>query len=321
VTKLRAGLCFLVLLLTLPVRAETVGAPTAVRPLAELTDAEFAFVSRHEGRTFWVSRMSWEGPALRTHPKWLDDDTAFAKLAEQSLPDSLRALTHKDVSLFDADGKPLCQTSLQAWGVLAEYDQGDDNWADLSKRALLERMYAAESDARRRYAAELKVPAGCEQARWARAASLPPTPVFKLTALKGKALLAERARLRAAPEWTEAQQRFAKQEKGRWDEHPDTQVRAYSCQVRGERYLLATLFQFNDCESFAADVVLTLRGRGKQAVQLPNNLSTEVEPVLALDLNGDGIPEWLTTDTLIGWDGERFGTVIDNSSLFSSCPC
>lgn len=320
-TWYRAGLCSFVLLLTLTARAEPGDAPLAVQPLAELTDADFAFVSSYQGRTFWVSHVSWEGPALRARPKWLSDDTAFATVAEQSLPQSLRALTREAVSLYDRDGKRLCQATLQGWGVLAEYDQGSDDWAGLSKPKLLARMYAAESDARRRYAAELKLPPGCAQVRWARATRLPPAPVFKLTALEGKALLAERARLRATPEWTEAQERFAKGEKGRWDQHPDTHVQAYSCQVRGERYLLATLFQFTDCESFAADVVLTLRGRGKAAVQLANDLSIEVAPVLALDLNGDGIPEWLTSDSLIGWDGERFTTVLDNSSMFSSCPC
>jgi hypothetical protein len=66
--------------------------------------------------------------------------------------------------------------------------------------------------------------------------------------------------------------------------------------------MLAHLQQFNDCESFSADVVLVFRGSGKNSQELNDELSGDVAPLVAPDLNGDAIPEWLTQWSLIAPD-------------------
>lgn len=303
-------------------RAHAADGGIASKPLEALTDAEFAFVQEVEGHPYWVSRLPWENQALRGRAKLIAQDAAFGRVAEDAMPAALKALVRQRISLFDAEGRELCKATLREWGVLAEFNDAGDTYWKMPRRKVLEKLFSQEpEDARLRYAVKLELPEGCASPAWARASDLPPAQVFAVSTLEGKALAAERPRFRKAADWVDTQQRFAEDHKGRWDEHADTHTSAFTCSVRGERFLLARLSRFEDCESFSAEVVLLYRGRGKQAQELSSSLSGEIEPTMALDLNGDGLPEWFTSDALIGWDGSEYTRVLDNGSVHDSCPC
>jgi hypothetical protein len=115
----------------------------------------------------------------------------------------------------------------------------------------------------------------------------------------------------------QAQRRFAKQAKGFWDKHEFTSGTGWVATVGESRFTVDSLQYVDGCEGFNADTSFVFR----DAELLKSDLSIAFFPKLALDLNGDGMPEWLTDDELIGWDGKALSIILSVEPETYVCPC
>lgn len=308
-------------------RAEAPGEapPDGPRPITAeaLTDAEFALVRSEGSRRFWMSRETVTTPKRKGKVQLLDDSSAFARVSTRALPAALAALSGAVVRLESARGDA-CEVKLERWGVFAEFNPVPDGLdeAEREPQRLANLAYTTDETAELRYAVDItQSTQSCTDALWARLASLPQVASYAVRELEGAAREPVRKLLRATSAFREAQERYREAQRGSWDRHRDTGFSAFACELGTTRHLIGNLHYFEDCESFAADVVGFFVARGKSHREQANELSTPFEPLRAIDLNMDGFPEWVSQYHLVAWDGEHMARLrsVEPENWF--CPC
>jgi hypothetical protein len=312
-------------LLTLPLTPKAHADPPAAT--FQLTDADLAFIKTIGTHRYWVSALPVTTRSLSSPPKPIRSGIAFARLATKTLPAQLQPLAGATVHVHTATPTNPCNAALRNWGILAEYDPNpesdeDTPAADIPEAQRAAQAFAPETTATLRYAVDITTATrSCNRAVWARLASLPEITEYAVTALEGKALDHERPRMRKADSYRAAQRRFAAEHgKGPWDRAEDTDVSAFATTLAGTRFTVASLRHF-DWQGFSEDLSLFFRGTGPTSEVLSNDLIESFSPSIALDLNADGIPKWLSDAQLVGWNGKTFGMILDVRTGDYGCAC
>jgi len=288
-----------------------------------LSAAEFAFVRDFNGRRLWSSHVAPVARGGHQAIELLDGSgEAFAPVARAKLPAELKPLAGARVRLYSADGKE-CEVKLEHWGILAEFnpvpegEEGEPSPSELARRA-----FSTDESAVLSYAVDITAASKhCGEVLWARLATLPQVPSYPVEELKGKALGQLRPLLRKTKAFVEAQQRYRQELKGSWDRHQFTAFSGYAAQVESTRYLVGNLHNFEGCDSFAGDAIGVFEQAAAGYREHPNAMSVPLHPVRAVDLNGDGFPEWISEYYLVGWDGTELRILRDVEPESWWCPC
>ncbi len=299
--------------------------PTAPRALSAdtLSDAEFAFIARIGKRRLWRSHVSATRRAKVGRIQSLDPGEAFATIARALLPAELKPLQGARVRLQTASGEE-CEVTLKKWGVLAEYNsapEGEDE--QLSDQQLSQRAYTSDESAQLSYAVDItEESASCEQALWARLATLPKVASYPVEELKGAALERLRPLLHKTANFIEAQKRYREEhEKGSWDRLEFTSFVGFATQVEETRHLIGDMNYFEGCSEFSGHTIAFYEQLQKGHREQPNELSATFAPERALDLNGDGFPEWISEYHLVGWNGTHLTILREVEPESWWCPC
>ncbi|MET0384306.1 MAG: nuclear transport factor 2 family protein [Polyangiales bacterium] len=296
---------------------------------ATITDQDFAFIRTIGERRFWVSRLSTHGQTIDGAPAFVGVGAAWGAVSSERLPKPLVELRGSSV-VIDPTPDGGCEIQLGEVGVLADFHPhfGDvDRWKDGAPEVVAREVFGDNTvDGRHyRYAVEITDAAkGCKTARWARAKGLPPVPVAAVSAVQGADLALQRAAARKTPAYVQLQKAFRaepKQPKGDWDVVTETVVKGFATQLGTTQLGLLTLSHVADCDAFAGELTVVGRLENGAFKPLATNVQGIFTPQLAIDLDNDGMPEWLSETELLGWDGKTYTPVVSVTPPDYDCGC
>ncbi len=298
-----------------------------------ITDEDFAFIRTIEGRSFWISRVSPAGQTIDGGPELIANGAAFGKVATERLPQELQALAGSTV-VIDPLPEGGCEARLEQFGVVVDFHPhfGDEQRWDgfMGQPALPKAKVAREvfgpnevTGPDHKYAVDITAAAkSCKSATWARAKSRPAVPVFPLEVLAGPKLEALRASVRKTPSYADLQKSYRESApEGQWDVVTNATFQAYETRVGPSRFAMATLSHIADCASFSGEMTAVWRVHGDAFKSLTVHVQGAFVPVRAIDLDGDGMPEWMSETELLGWDGTSYTPVVSVKPSDYDCPC
>jgi ketosteroid isomerase-like protein len=304
------------------------------RQLSAVTigDRDFAFVRTLGDRRFWISRATPAGQTIDGAPEFVDRWAAWGRVATERLPAELKALAGSTV-LLDPSPEHSCEVRLENFGVLAEFRphfgdvqrwEGEAPHEALPKETVARELFGDNEvhGPDHAYAVEIALSPGCKSARWARAKELSPVPVYPIAAVAGAELEALRASVRKTAPYLQLQQRFrAERPEGQWDVVTGAEARGYATQVGSNEFALLTLRHNDDCASFSGEMTALGRVQAAAFKHLAADVQGVFVPVLAIDLDNDGMPEWLSETELLGWGGNAYSLVVSVKPSDYDCPC
>lgn len=294
----------------------------------------FSFIRTVGGRRYWVAgNVSAAGQTILAPPEYVAVGAAFAPVDPKRLPAAVRPFVGRRVT---GSGKG-CQATLTEWGVLADFEPHFgtvQEWEGLlpgqqptPERRIAREVFGedtVESDGIHRVAADITdQTASCEDWLYARDVKMASAPDYAETHLLQAELEAIRGALRKTRDYLQAQRAFASENpgKGRWDEALGVTLQVTAVALEDDRFAIASFQHSEGCGGFEASVRGVFRSTDGGWIRLPASVPGWVSYSQAVDLNGDGMPEWLSEFTVLGWDGKAYGVVLDVSPPSFDCPC
>jgi hypothetical protein len=299
--------------------------------------ADFSFIREIDERRYWVVHdASPEGQVIAAPPVRVGPAAAFAKLSDKStLPKQVQALIGAAIAV-EPGMQPSCTAKLGEWGVLAELEPHFETrrrWDGPADDALTQAQVAREifgpdtvSGRDHHFAVDVTdATKGCASARWGRLQSLGDVERIALEKLDDpdSALLEALQRsLRKTRGYKDLERSFREAEpEGSFEEILAEALTLYRVQLGATSFMLTTFIHLGDCHGFSGELTQVWRIRGQTPVELQSVLPFAIRPDFALDLNKDGLPEWVSETQLIAWDGREYSTAIDVTPHDYDCPC
>jgi hypothetical protein len=270
------------------------------------------------------------------------EDGARREVAEEALPEDLRAWKGRKLRLFGPAG-PLCEATLSGFALHARVtphfgtlqswrgESGEPRWS--APRIAADMWEMAGGDGRW-LAGELAQT--CPGAVWASGADKPVPRVAAAEKASGPLLAAALAAFRALPAHREIQRLWAKEDphaEGVWDAELGAPATVWALRHPSETLVVITAGETVGCGEFTGDLTAFFRVTGPEAaprlVPLGDHALGELAlPVSAFDLDGDGHleilfgPEGLREQRgLYRWDGAKYQRVVLVGTPFNDCPC
>jgi hypothetical protein len=299
--------------------------------------AAFSFIREIDNRRYWiVDDVSPEGQRVAAAPVRVGEAAAFATVTDTSkLPAPLQTLVGASVAIEPGAQSP-CLATLGAWGVLAELEPHFETrrrWGGSEDDALSETQIAHEifgpevvSGRDHHFAVDITdATQGCTSARWGRLQSLGPVDYVALEKLADPdpVLLSSLQRsLRKTRGYKELERNYREAEPdGTFDELLTDGLTLYRAQLGAKSFLLSTFIHLGDCHGFSGELTQVWRMRGQTPVELQSVLPFTMRPDFVVDINKDGLPEWVSETQLISWDGREYSTAVDVTPHDYDCPC
>lgn len=298
------------------------------------------------GGVRWVALASApdDGTWSRGRPALVDrgEQTVVARAEpSEAVPQALRALRGQPVRAWSADGTA-CEARLGELAVLARVDvhfgteqrwsgEGDDGArGPRASDDVVAREAWAEADEGRLLVARLDDAAGCAAAPlWARLASQPAAVAFAPStpdaALAGRVL----ARARALPAWRRLQAEYRAEGNAgaHWDSHEAGRAPVLTLwQAPGGARRFVTLraaTMVGGCGQFSARATVVFELGGPQGLILHSDGAEpgDFVPEAAADLDGDGVPEFVTAEGYARRTGAVFRAATPLRVPSHDCEC
>lgn len=317
----------------------------AQAPAEPPTGALMHVLSPGHERWIVLARASDDGSWSRGEPVLVDRDAQQVATRRDidpgAVPQSLRELRGQAVRVFSGDGSA-CDARLGELAVLGRIDVHfgtEQRWSGeapdgtrgprMSDREVAREAWH-ESDGGMLLVARLDDASGCSATPlYGRLASLPPATVFAPStadpALGQRAL----SRFRALPSWRRLQSEY--RESGatgpNWDSHERTSapvVKVWQAPGSARRFVtVSASTTVGGCAEFSARLTAVFEVGGPQGLILHSDPAEPgaFEAQAAVDIDGDGVPEFVTADGYV----RRAGTVLRSVSPLAvpshDCPC
>ena len=299
--------------------------------------AAFSFVREVDNRRYWiVDDVSPEGQRVTVAPVRVGEAAAFAALSDTSkLPAQLQSWVGASVAIEPGAQTP-CLATLGAWGVLAELEPhfetrrrwGGGEGDTLTEAQIASEIFGPEVVSGRDHHFAVDITAAtkdCVSARWGRLQSLGPVEYIAVEKLSdpAPALLDSLQRsLRRTRGYKDLERNYREAEPdGTFDDLLTDGLTLYRAQLGDKSFLLSTFIHLGDCHGFSGELTQVWRMRGQTPVELQSVLPFAMRPDFAVDLNKDGLPEWVSETQLISWDGREYSTAIDVTPHDYDCEC
>lgn len=323
--------------------ASRLGGPGAT-PAAPPAGSLLHVLSHGGARWVALAPAPDDGSWSRGRPALVDrgEQTVVARAEpSEAVPQALRDLRGQPVRAWQADGTS-CEARLGELAVLARVDvhfATEQRWngeRDDGARgprvgdAVVAREAWAEADEGRVLVARLDDAAGCATApRWARLASQPPAVAFAPStpdaALAGRVL----ARARALPAWRRLQTEYRAEGNpgAHWDSHEAGQAPVITLwQAAGGARRFVTLrasTMVGGCGQFSARATVVFELGGPQGLILHSDGAEPgyFVPEAAADLDGDGVPEFITAEGYARRTGAVFRAATPLRVPSHDCEC
>jgi hypothetical protein len=265
-------------------------------------------------------------------PERLGDGAAFAPIFSESLPKELSPLVGATFAV-EPGLQANCDVKLDHWGVLAEFEphfSDHRRWGGLDGEAPPEDQIAREifgpaqvNGRDHLYAADItEATKHCQSARWGRGNTAVPTFKVEQVTLPPSTYSSLLRRLHKAPNYVELERGFRESgSEGSLAELVEDGVSVWSTRVGETTFLLTNFTYAGECDGFSGRLTNIWRMQGELPVELPSIFSDEFIPILALDINRDGQPEWVSEDQLVARDGGYWSTVLTVKPHDYDCPC
>lgn len=256
--------------------------------------------------------------------------------ASSAVPASLAAIAQGEAVLSGADGAT-CDAHLGALAVISRVDvhfsveqrwsgQNDDGTEGTPATPA---QIAADAWGEGRLLVA-SIDGACPDATYARLASLPAVTRFSRTPADAALTSRVRAAFRALPAWTALDEAFHEQAsredgapRARWDE-PDTSTPAVEVWSAGERRLavIGASVMEGGCADFSGALWAVFAIDGETLTPLTSTSDPGYfAPLGAVDVDGDGRPEWVVEQGVVGAVDSGLGLVEDLSPAMHDCDC
>jgi len=247
---------------------------------------------------------------------------ARADVDRSSLEPPLAALVGKKLTLYGPDGKS-CQTGLDRLSLVAGLTphfgtaavwRGEDGSPPLSEAEIAGEVWSGGRTVL------VGRPAACK-GLFARASS---APVVAFVPVQDKTLSSRaQAAFRKLPEWAATQKSFVDTGgTGSWDEgEVPIEILLYRHPQSGKTWAVVHASGGNFCSEFGAEMTAIFEQVGSG---WKNRGAANLEPftpAAAVDLDGDGEPEFVEGLRLIGDTGDGWGTLREFAYPDHDCPC
>lgn len=263
-----------------------------------------------------------------------------AQARTEALPESVRALAGATLRMITTGGGA-CRARLGAFEIVGRVDvhfSTEQRWAgeDVDGRRVRRATRAdvagdAWGASRRVIAARYTTEGACGEEIAARRESLAAPVVFSARAAEPAVAQRALARLRAMPAWREVQDEYQRQsdaQRGRnWDEveGAGAQVREWRAEGAARRFvtLEASVGGGGLCGAFGAAMTLVFEVGGPEGLILYADERSPAwfTPSRAVDLDGDGVPEFVTERGLAVKTGTVFRETNPDEFPNLDCGC
>lgn len=257
---------------------------------------------------------------------------------ESNVPASVRALVGRPVQLYTAQG-PGCRGALQELAVIHRVDVHfgtEQQWSDGDGGLRGDPTTVAQQAWELGDTGALLVgrveppPGGCNGARWGRVADLPALPVYTRRPADAALTTAALTRFRAGPSYAQLQTAYLQdpeaQRTGRWDEHATARpmVGVWSSPNSPRRWVVVgASTQLGGCASFSGQLwaVYELVGASTLRPFTRDEDPGYFEPHAATDMDGDGVPEFITREGVVRRQGDTYRLVESVRYPNLDCDC
>ena len=292
----------------------------------------FSFIREIDQRRYWVADdASPEGQLIVDAPVRVGPAAAFAKLSGRpKLPEQLRTLVGAKVAI-EPGAQPPCIVELGEWGVLAELEPHFETrrqWDESEDTQVAREIFGPDIVSGRDHHFAVDVTEAtkhCSSTRWGRLESLGEPQRVALAKLEDPepALQAALQRsLHKSRGYKDLERSFREAEpEGSFDELLEGGLTVHKAQLGANTFLLTSFIHLGDCHGFSGELTQVWRMRGQTLVELQSVLPFALRPDFALDLNQDGLPEWVSESQLVAWDGREYSMTIDVTPHDYDCPC
>ncbi len=323
--------------------ASTLGG-AAQTPTAPAPGALMHVVSHGGSRWLLLASAPADGSWSRGEPALVDRNSAVVvtrtEVNAETVPAALRGMQGQAVRAY-AGGGAACEARVGELAVLGRVDvhfgveqrwsgQGEDGaqGAPLSD-AVVAREAWSEADGGMVLAARLEEARGCAEVVWARVASQSAAAVFAPTtadaALAGRAL----ARFRALPAWRRLQTDY-RAEAGagaNWDAHGAGNAPTVTVwQAAGSARRFVTVrasTAVGGCAQFMGRLTAVFEVGGPTGLVLQSDGADPgaFVPTAAVDVDADGVPEFVTADGYVRRTGAVFRGAAPYAVPMRDCDC
>ncbi len=322
-------------------REEMLSSKTGQSKPSELTKTNF-LLKRFSGRHF-VVLTSEDGHdferMVSEHPQFLSFDAAIRPVVDDLLPKKLKPLRSAHFRLYGAHGEA-CQSDVKAAWVLSHAIphsgmvltwEGRDSIGGTSGAAWSKPQIATDiwrmTKGRGRYLA-LELKAGCDDGLVAIASLEQAQPAPSVWSVQQpdetqRAMALEA--FQSSADYVAIQKQFREETKKNAPWHTDTslppQIVVFEHPKAG-RYLVVGASAGAGCGSFYGELLTFWKLQDK-----PILIKSEVGPLhqmmpkAAVDLDGDGLPEFLSEEGLMSQQGGGVTQLLDISPPVFECPC
>lgn len=323
--------------------ASTLG-NAAQTPAAPAPGALMHVVSHGGSRWLVLANAPDDGSWSRGTPTLVERNDAVvvtrAEVNTDAVPAALRALAGQAVSAYSAAGAA-CSARAGELAVLGRVDvhfgteqrwngqQEDGTQGPRASDAVVAQEAWAESEGGMVLAARLDDAASCTDPAWARQTSLGAPAVFTSSAADAALTTRVLARFRALPAWRRLQTdyRAGGATGASWDSHGEHNAPAITLwQTPGSNRRFVTVrasTAVGGCADFSAELTAVFEVGGPQGLILHSDGADPgaFTPIAATDLDGDGVPEFVTEHGYV----RRTGTVFRGATPYAvpshDCPC
>ncbi len=295
--------------------------PGTLMPIFSYGDRRFVMLAAAPDDGSWAT-----GDATLVSRATQDVVTRRAVRVE-ALPEALRALDGVAIRTYHAEGAG-CEATLGARAILGRVDvhfgveqmwqgeQPDGTHGAPASDAQVASDAWAQSEGGYALVAELDGSCG-DGALWARVAAMPEAPRFVESDAPAVMMRAALARVRALPAWT-ALQRDYRANGGTstaWDSHASSslpQVHVWQVEGSPRRFVVVQMrTAVGGCAEFSGALTVVFEANAAGALTLRSDGTNpgSFEPTAATDLDGDGVPEFLTEHGYVRTVGTVFREV------------
>lgn len=293
--------------------------------------ASVSALKRAGGRLFAVLDRGEFSNIVTGPAQFLDWTASLRAVSEELTPEKAKAVHTGSFTLLSPSGTS-CETTVKGVHVLANVFPhfGElQRWrGELGEPAAEREKIAADlwrmaGDAGRFLVAELENKAECNTAIFGRpTTSTAPAPLTSKEADSGTAAVALAA-FRKLPAYQAIQAQFIKEGKrGTWENYADAKPRVTLFQNADGAYVAVSAAAGEGCADFYGETwAIWQLGDKLRLLTDPTYPGELFTPTLAVDVNSDGIPEFMSDSRLFGTVGNVLRAFLDMRSPDYDCHC
>lgn len=302
-------------------------------------------VSYGGSRWLLLARAPDDGSWSRGRPALVDRSTQVVVtrtgVSVGAVPAALRALSGQAVRAYAAGGAA-CEARAGELAVLGRVDVHfgtEQRWSGQdvdgtrvprASDAAVAREAWAESEGGMVLAARLDDAAGCTDPVWARLASSSAAPAFAPSAADAALTARALASFRALPAWRRLQTDYRAGDGstgGNWDSHGQRNaptVTVWQAAGGARRFVTVRAWTaVGGCAEFSGEITAVFEVAGTQGLTLLSDGADPgaFSPTAAVDVDGDGVPEFVTADGLVRKTGAVFRGATPYAVPSHDCGC